>query len=60
MREGILDLNCPMTYFRAAKSLPKWRGWNTFAKDHQYGRQAALGVGAYLNPVADSLAMRTC
>jgi len=57
MREGILDLNCPMTYFRAAKSLPKWRGWNTFAKDHQYGHQAALGVGAYLNPVADTLSM---
>ena len=57
MREGILDLNCPMTYFWAAKSLPKWRGWNTFAKDHQYGRQAALGVAAYLNPVPESLAM---
>lgn len=57
MREGILDLNCPMTYFRAARSLPKWRGWNTFVKDHQYGRQAALGVGAYLNPVPESLAM---
>ena len=57
MREGILDLNCPMTYFSAAKSLPKWQGWNTFVKDHQYGRQAALGVGAYLNPVPASLAM---
>ena len=57
MREGILDLNCPMTYFWAAKSLPKWRGWDTFAKDHQYGHQAALGVGAYLNPVGDTLAM---
>ncbi len=57
MREGILDLNCPMTYFRSAKALPKWRGWNTFAKDHQYGHQAALGIGAYLNPVGDTLAM---
>lgn len=57
MREGLLDLNCPMTYFQAAKSLPKWQGWNTFAKNHQYGRQAALGVGAYLNAVPSSLAM---
>ena len=57
MREGILDLNCPMTYFSAAKSEPKWQGWNTFVKDHQYGRQAALGIGAYLNPVPESLAM---
>ena len=57
MREGILDLNCPMTYFRAAKSLPNWQGWITFAKDHQYGHLAAPGVGAYLNPVGDTLAM---
>ena len=57
MREGILDLNCPMTYFWAAKSGSKWRGWNTFAKDRQYGHQTALGVAAYLNPVGETLAM---
>jgi len=57
MREGLLDLNCPMTYFWAAKSEAKWRGWNTFAKDRQYGHQVAFGVGAYLNPVGETLAM---
>ena len=57
MREGILDLNCPMTYFWAAKSLPKWRGWNLFAKDRQYGHLVAFGVAAYLNPVGETLAM---
>ena len=57
MREGILDLNCPMTYFGKAKSEAKWRGWNTFAKDRQYGRECALGVGAYLNSVPNTLQM---
>ena len=57
MREGLLDLNCPMTYFNRLKSGEKWAGWNKFAKDHQYGRQSALGVGLYLNTVPDSLTM---
>ena len=57
MREGILDLNCPMTYFNLPKASAKWQGWGTFAKDRQYGHQSALGVGLYLNAVPDSLAM---
>ena len=57
MREGILDLNCPMTYFSAARSEAKWRGWNMFIKDRQYGHRAALGIGAYLNPLPNTLAM---
>ena len=57
MREGILDLNCPMTYFSKTRSAGPWRGWNTFVKDHQYGHQAALGVGAYLNSISNTLAM---
>ena len=57
MREGILDLNCPMTYFSRTKSEAKWAGWNRFAKDRQYGHQCALGVGLYQNLVPDSLAM---
>ena len=57
MREGILDLNCPMTYFSRTRSAAAWRGWNTFVKDHQYGHLSALGVGAYLNTVPNTLAM---
>ncbi|MDQ2799358.1 MAG: family 10 glycosylhydrolase, partial [Armatimonadota bacterium] len=57
MREGILDLNCPMTYFSHTRSATAWRGWNTFVKDHQYGHLSALGVGAYLNTVPNTLAM---
>ena len=57
LREGILDLNCPMTYFAVPKSAAKWQNWNTFTKDRQYGRQCALGVAAYLNSVPTSLAL---
>ncbi len=57
MREGILDLNCPMAYFGLPKSAARWAGWNTFAKDRTYGRQCAMGVGGYLNPVPQTLAL---
>ena len=44
MREGILDLNCPMTYFSRCQSRrPSGPGWNTFTKDRQYGRQCVHG-----------------
>lgn len=57
MREGILDLNCPMAYFSLPKSAARWADWSTFAKDRTYGRQVAMGVGAYLNPVPTTLAL---
>ncbi len=57
MREGILDLNCPMTYFSLPKAAVKWHGWSAFAKDRQFGHQTALGVGAYLNAVPETVAM---
>ena len=57
MRAGILDLNCPMAYFGLPKAAARWAGWNTFAKDRTYGRQVAMGVGGYLNPVPETLAL---
>ena len=57
MREGILDLNCPMVYFSLSKSAAKWAGWNTFVKDRQYGRACAIGIGAYKNGTAGTLSM---
>ena len=57
MHEGLLDLNCPMTYFNRPKAGEKWAGWIQFAKNHQFGHQSALGVGLYLNAVPDSLTM---
>ena len=55
MHEGILDLNCPMIYFSLPGSAARWHGWSTFAKNHAYGRQCALGTAAYLNPVPTTL-----
>ena len=57
MREGILDLNCPMTYFGLPGNAARWNGWNVFAKNHAYGRQCAMGTAAYLNPVPTTLSM---
>ena len=57
MREGILDLNCPMAYFSRFKAAARWAGWDKFAKDHAYGRECVIGVGGYLNPVPATLAM---
>ena len=57
MREGILDLNCPMAYFGLPKAAARWAGWNTFAKNHAYGRQVAMGIGGYLNPVPETLSL---
>jgi len=57
MREGLLDLNCPMTYFNRPKAGEKWAGWTEFAKNHQYSRQSTLAVGLYLNTVPDSVSM---
>jgi uncharacterized lipoprotein YddW (UPF0748 family) len=59
MEEGILDLNIPMNYRRRAPGVPgqpeMFDVWNTFIRDHQYRRQAAIGTGLYLNTVEDSL-----
>ena len=40
MEEGILDLNCTMTYFNEAKHPDYFRHWTDWVKDHQYRRWA--------------------
>lgn len=57
MEEGILDLNIPMTYFeQTGNHQQSWANWNLFIKNHRYGRQAAIGPGAYLNGISNTLA----
>lgn len=58
MREGILDLNIPMDYKRQddPKQAQMFREWSDYAKDNAFSRQAAIGSGAYLNPVSGSAA----
>ncbi len=55
MKEGILDLNIPMVYFRQTLNPRDYWYWNVFAKNHAYQRQVAIGVGAYLNTASNAL-----
>jgi uncharacterized lipoprotein YddW (UPF0748 family) len=56
LREGLLDLNCPMMYFNQTRHPTYWPQWADFVKDHQYGRISTLGVGGYLNDTSNALA----
>ena len=53
MREGILDLNIPMAYFRQPVNGADWAAWSLFAKEHTYGHQVAMGQGSYLNALTN-------
>jgi uncharacterized lipoprotein YddW (UPF0748 family) len=61
MEEGILDLNIPMNYKREHFTTEPnnqrrmYLEWNEFARDHQYGRQVAIGTAIYLNFVENSV-----
>jgi uncharacterized lipoprotein YddW (UPF0748 family) len=57
LREGILDTNIVMNYKRDADASQAvmYREWSDYAKDNQYGRQAVIGTGMYLNDIASSL-----
>ena len=54
MEEGILDLACPMIY-RNEATTAGFGGWSDFAKDSQYNRAAASGMGWYLNSVSNTI-----
>jgi uncharacterized lipoprotein YddW (UPF0748 family) len=55
MEEGILDLNVPMMYFDQRRYANDWARWSIFAKEHAYGHHVALGQGAYLNTLANTI-----
>ena len=58
LKEGILDLAVPMNY--ALENRPVTRdwfdGWLRWEKRHKHGRALTVGIGAYLNPPAATLA----
>jgi uncharacterized lipoprotein YddW (UPF0748 family) len=58
MRQGFLDLNVPMVYKAetAAETRNQFDDWSDFTRTHQYGRHAAIGIGAFVNPFEGSLA----
>lgn len=57
-RDGVLDLNMPMIYKPAssAENTSQFSDWTLFAAANQYARQAAIGIGSYLNPFEISIA----
>ena len=55
LQEGILDLAIPMDYQPAHTAPGRYDDWGEFIKDHQYGRQAAIGSALFRNTVADSV-----
>lgn len=55
MREGILDLNCVMSYYQETKRAEMFRHWIDWAKDNQFGRWAVLSSGCWLNTIPDTL-----
>jgi uncharacterized lipoprotein YddW (UPF0748 family) len=58
LHEGLLDLAVPMNY--ASETNDRVRGWFDdwirWEKRHGHGRQVAVGLGAYRNTPADTLA----
>ena len=58
MKEGILDLAVPMNYAREHDPVVRgwFDGWIAWEKKHKHGRQLAVGIGAYVNTEANTLA----
>jgi hypothetical protein len=56
MREGIIDLNIPMNYRDQASLGGDFLTWTRRVADMQFGRQAAVGVGSFLNTTAATIA----
>ena len=58
LREGILDMAMPMNYDREADARQKiwFDHWIEWEKNHRSGRHLVIGLGAFLNAVADTAA----
>ena len=58
MRQGLLDLNVPMIYKadHSIETFNQFEDWSEFAKAHQYRRQSAIGIGAFVNFFEGTLA----
>ncbi len=56
MAEGILDMNMPMNYRDQDTRGADFITWRDRAADMQFDRHASLGVGIYLNDLADAIA----
>ncbi len=55
MREGIVDLAVPMTYYDFAAQGDNYVKWLNFEKDCQFNRHLIIGVGTYLNSLTNAI-----
>ncbi|HNT33660.1 MAG TPA: family 10 glycosylhydrolase, partial [bacterium] len=57
MREGILDMNCPMVYMRdhTVAQYDGFRKWTEFAGFSSGGRHVLIGPGSYLNYIENHI-----
>lgn len=53
MEEGILDLNCLMSYYQESKNPHMFRHWIDWCKDSQYRRWAVPSSGVWFNTIPD-------
>ncbi len=58
MRDGLIDLGVPMNYATETDARVRgwFDGWIRWEKRHRHGRQLAVGLGAYRNTHANTLA----
>lgn len=58
LEDGLIDLGIPMNYATETdERVRTWfDGWIRWEKTHQHGRQLAVGLGAYRNTAAHTLA----
>lgn len=61
LADGLLDLGIPMNYASETDDRVRgwFDGWMRWEKRHQHGRQIAIGLGAYRNTPAATLAQVT-
>ncbi len=55
--EGILDIAIPMCYYNHSSSTYRtyFNNWITWTKNHRYNRAVAIGLGAYMNTLSNTL-----
>jgi uncharacterized lipoprotein YddW (UPF0748 family) len=51
LEEGILDMACPMTYFRARTNRTFQENWRTWLLENIASRPVTMAVASYLNPL---------
>jgi uncharacterized lipoprotein YddW (UPF0748 family) len=54
IEEGILDLAMPMNYFADSRNSGFFNRWIEYEKPRQFSRKILIGMGNYLNSIAES------